>query len=394
VTRPASTKLAFAFSIAASFAVVALGVASPPDVDAGAKTYLYVGGHTFGIGEQQVYLIDEDSVLQVRYRDANGDLQSHVIHRRVRTSVAWTIEGFASGGGPVLGLSTSVPAPLGSVSVSTLEPLRSAAPATPTVQSSQGSVPSPPPSPMLDSQGAAAPGSALSDLAPASILLSSIRNDLPEIGRPWKSSGILKLSYGTIAVGLENVVTAPTGDQDANVMQIASTGTTDFQAKVKVPGFGFAALRGNGRATATSFLESQNKLLLGMSLSATGHGNAAAHQQRGTYDVSVKILVRLARYVPGIPPYNGSPGFLPASGYLGGTTAPDTGMYSTVTPDKVAIPAATDTGFIPAALASPSPYLSALPAMSLPPIPIPISSDQPMASPPPGPTPTPQPTHY
>jgi hypothetical protein len=394
VTRQASTKLALTFGIAVSFAVVALGVASPPDVGAGAKTYFYVGGHTFGIGEQQVYVVDEDSVLDVRYRDANGDLQSRVIHHRVRSSVAWTIEGLASGGGPVLGVTTAVPAPLGSVSVSTLEPLRSAPPARPTAQSSQGSAQSPPPSPMLDPQGAAAPGSALGDLAPASILLSSIRSDLPEIGRPWKSSGDLKLPYGTIVVGLENVVTAPTGNQDANVMQIASTGTTDFQAKVKVPGFGFAALRGSGLATAISFLESQNKLLLGMSLSATSHGNAAANQKRGTYDMRVKISIRLAKYVPGIPPYNGSPGFLPASGYLGGTTAPDTGMYSTVTPDKVAIPAATDTGFIPAPLAAPSPYLSALPEMSLPPIPIPMSSDQPIASPPPGPTPTPQPTHY
>lgn len=247
---------------------------------------------------------------------------------------------------------------------------------------------------MLDPQGAAASGSALADLAPASILLSSVTGELPDIGRPWKSAGDVRLPYGTLTCNLQNVVTTAAGNVDTNVMQIAQTGTTSFQAKVNVPGFGIAALRGAGVANGVSFLESQNKLLLGMSLSTASHGNAVANHKTGTYDLSLKIAIKLVKYVPGVVPYNGTGGFVPASGYLGGTTAPDTGIYSTVVPDKIAIPAATNTGFIPPPPPPPSPYQSALPEMSLPPIPLPMSSDQPAASPPPGPTPTPQPTHY
>jgi hypothetical protein len=394
VKKQRRIKLALTVYITTIFAVIALGVASPPGVSGDAKTYYYVGGHTFGIGEQQVYLVDRDAILSVRYRNERGDLQSKTFHRRVQSSVAWTIEGLASGGGPILAVVTAAPTPVGAVTISTLQPVRSTSPSTPAPPSPQPSGMSPAPSPMLDSHGAAAPGSALTEVAPASILLSSVTGDLPDIGRPWKSSGDVRLPYGAVTVNLENVVTTAAGNLDTNVMQIAQTGTTSFQAKVDVPGFGRAVLRGAGLATGTSFLESQNKLLLGMSLSTESHGNATANHKRGTYDLTLKIAIKLVKYVPGISPYNGPGGFVPASGYLGGTTAPDTGIYSTVVPDKVGIPAATDTGFVPPPPPPPSPYLSALPEMSLPPIPLPMSSDQPVASPPPGPTPTPQPTHY
>lgn len=387
-------RLALTFCIASIFAVIALGVASPPSVSGDAKTYFYVGGHAFGLGEQQVYLVDREATITVRYRSDRGDVQSKNIRRRIQSSVAWTVEGLASGGAPILGVATAAPTPVGAVSVSTLQPVRSSSPSTPVPPSPTLSGESPRPSPMLDSQGASAGGSPLADVAPISILLSSVTGELPDIGRPWKSAGDIRLSYGTLTVRFENVVTTSAGNLDTNVMQIAQTGTTSFQGKLNVPGFGPAVLHGAGPATGTSFLESQNRLLLGMSLSSASHGDALANHKHGTYDLNLKITIKLVKYVPGIVPYNGPGGFVPASGYLGGTTTPDTGIYSTVVPDKVAIPAATDTGFIPAPLAPPSPYVSALPAMSLPPIPLPLSSDQPVASPPPGPTPTPQPTHY
>ena len=392
--KPTSGRLALTIGIATIFAVIALGVASPPGVSGDTKTYYYVGGHLFGIGEQQVYLIDRDSILTVRYRTVRGDVQSKTFHRRVQSSVAWTIEGLASGGAPILGVATAAPTPEGVVSISTLQPVRSTLPSTPAPPSPEPSGVSPRPSPMLDVRGAAAPTGALADLAPASILLSGITGDLPELGKPWKSSGDVRLSYGILTCTLQNVVATAAGDLDTNVMQIAQTGTASFQGKVNVPGFGLAALRGAGLAAGMSFIESQSKLLLGMSLSSASHGNAVANHKNGAYALSLKIAIKLVKYVPGIVPYSGGPiGFVPASGYLGGTTTPDTAIYSTAVPDTIGIPAATNTGFIPPPM-QPSPYQSALPEMSLPPIPLPMSSDQPAASPPAGPTPTPQPTHY
>jgi len=114
---------------------------------------------------------------------------------------------------------------------------------------------------------------------------------------------------------------------------------------------------------------------------------------RGSYELQTTVALKLVRYVPGIVPYTGTGGFVPASGYLGGTSTPDMGIYATTRPDGIAIPAATDTGFIPPPAPAP-PYQSALPAVPLPPIPLPMTSDQPAASPPAAPTPTPQPTHY
>jgi len=204
-------RLALIFGIATIFAVIALGIASPPGVSGDAKTYYYVGGHLFGIGEQQVYLIDRDSILTVRYRTALGGVQSTTFHRRVQSSVAWTIEGLASGGGPILGLATAPPTPEGVVSISTLQPVRSTLPSTPPPPSPEPSGESPRPSPMLDAHGATAPTGALADLAPASILLSGITGDLPDIGKQWKSAGDVRLPYGILTCTLQNVVATAAG---------------------------------------------------------------------------------------------------------------------------------------------------------------------------------------
>lgn len=248
---------------------------------------------------------------------------------------------------------------------------------------------------MLDAHGvgAPAPGTPLAELAPASFILAGLPDQLPDPGKPWKSSGILPLPFGTLTVTMDHVVAQPTGDQEADLAIITSTGATDFHAKVRVGGFGVATLHGAGSATATSYLQTQGRLLLGSSIAATNHGNASAGEAHGTYELHATVAIKLAKYVPGLVPSSGSPGFVPASDYLGSTAAPDHQIYSTAQPDTIAVPAATDTGFIPPPAVA-TPYHSALPAMSLPPIPLPMASGQVAASPPAGPTPTPQPTHY
>ncbi|MDQ6767882.1 MAG: hypothetical protein M3Z41_08745 [Candidatus Eremiobacteraeota bacterium] len=389
-----TSNIALAVAIAVSFAVVALAAAAPPAGSSSAKMRLYVSGHAFGIGEQQVYLVDRESQLTVRFRDPAGQLHSKVFHSHAQSSVAWTIEGLASGGMPVMGVATAAPVPSASSPPATALPVGVPSSSILTAPSKQPSPQPAPPSPTIDAQGATETGGALDDLSPASILLSGITTDFPQIGKAWKSSGDIRLPYGTMTVSLENTAMPATGDQDPSVMHIGSTGATTFHGEIKLAGFGTATLRGGGPATGTSFLESLNRLLLGMSLSAASHGNASAKDRRGSYDLSIKTTIKLIKYVPGIVPFVGSPGFVPASGYLGGTTAPDTGIYSTAVPTTITIPAPTDTGFLPLPPPAASPYRSALPAMSLPPIPLPMASDQPAASPPAGPTPTPQPTHY
>lgn len=373
--RNSRVKLCIAAGAAAGFVAIALGVAAPTGTDA--KAYFFVGGHAFGIGEQQVYVIDRSAELTVHYRDAAGTLRSKTYRHHAQRSVAMTIEAIASAGGPVLGVVTAAPAASGS--------------ATP---SSERSPPSPPPSPVLDQQGAANPSGLMTDLAPASIILSGIVSELPAIGKPWKSSGEVMLPYGAIVVNFDNVVNQPDGNQGRSVVQIASTGKSEVNAKVGLAGFGTATLRGAGKALGMSFVESQNKLLLGMSLEAQSHGNANATRRRGSYDLKLKIAIKLVKYIPGMPVVNSGPAFVSASGFLGGVASPDTGINSTAVPDRVAVPAATDTGFIPPPTPEVTPYQSALPEVSLPPIPIPIASDQPVASPPQGPTPTPTPTRY
>ncbi len=387
-------KFALAVGIAASFATVALCVAAPPGTLATSLAYLYVGGHTFGLGEQQVYAIERDTSLTVRYKDASGNVKTPSFDQHVQSSVAWTIEGFSSTGSPVIALAfarySSAGGPVLPIASGSPLELTAVAPSPTQAPSPQ----SPQPSPALDAHGALHADAPMADIDPVSIILSGLQTDLPGYGRPWKSAGDIRLPYGALSVAFDNNVVTATGDQDPNVTRVASTGTTSFDAKLKVAGFGLATLRGSGSASGTSFTEGQNKLLLATSLLANSHGNASAGVRRGTYDLTVKVTIWLAKYVPGIPLYTGSPGFVPASDYLGETTAPDSQIYSTTAPDGVAAPAATDTGFIPGPLPVASAYHSSLPEASLPPIPLALPSDPTLASPPPGPSPTPQPTHY
>ncbi len=369
--------------VAAVVAVVAAGVADPNGQNPPAKAYYSVPGHAFGIGEEQVYVIARTSTLTVRYRDGSAASKSQTFKENASSSVAWTVEGISSAGGPILGVATAAP-----VSTASASPTPTISPSTTPTASA-----SPQPSPMLDAQGAGAPTGALADLASASFLLSSLSVDLPDIGKWWTSTGVVSLRYGTLTLHMNNIVNQPTGDQ-GSVVQISSTGGTDLHAKIKVNGFGLATLHGGGGATSQTFVESQNKLLLGMTLNASSHGNANVKAHMGSYNLNVSTTIKLVHYIPGIPVYVGSPGFLPASAYLGNTAPSDTAIYSTAVPDQVARPVATNTEFIPPATAPVTPYPSTLPEVSLPPIPIPESSDQPVASPPAPPTPTPTPTRY
>lgn len=323
------------------------------------------------------------ATLTVRFRDASGVVQSRTFKQTDRDSIAWTIEGIGSGGGPILGVSTAAPVSTASASPSP----------TPSPSASPTATPSPRPSPMLDAQGAGDASGAMGDLGAENFLLASLTTDMPDIGRPWFSTGLLPLKYGTLTLSMNNVVDQPSGDQ-GTVILISSTGGCDFQAKVPVKDFGVASLRGRGGATGQSYVEGQNRLLLGMTLFAQSHGNAKAKNRVGSYTLDVNVAIKLVHYIPGIPVYTGSVGFVPASAYLGNTMAPDTSIYSTSAPQPVPSPAATNTEFIPPPTSAVTPYPSALPEVSLPPIPIPQSSDQPVASPPAPPTPTPTPSVY
>jgi hypothetical protein len=382
VTSRATLKLWATISVAALLAFVAASVADPTGNTATpAKTSYYVAGHVFGIGEQQVYIVQRTAMLTVHFRDASGALQTRAFKQADRESVAWTIEGIASDGGPILGVNTAAPAATASPS------------ATPTPSASPTATPTPGPSPKLDAHGAGSASGALGDLGAANFLLASLTTDLPDIGRLWFSKGLVPLKFGTLTLSMNNIVNQPTGDQ-GNVLSISSTGGCAYAAKLPVSGFGVASLRGGGGASGQSFVESQDRLLLGMTLFAHSRGNAKAKDHSGSYTLEMNETIKLVHYIPGIPVYVGSVGFVPASAYLGNAATADTSIFSTGNPEPVSSPAATNTEFIPAPMAPVTPYPSALPEVSLPPIPIPQSSDQPVASPPAPPTPTPTPSVY
>jgi hypothetical protein len=356
-------------------ALAALGVGGPP----APKTVLLMSGHTFGLGEQQVYAIDRTADLTVRFRDATGTLRTKKYHHQLRNSVAFTIEGVSSGGHPVLAMVTANP-----VAASTSSPAAyPAAPAAPV---------SPPPSPELDEHGALAIAGDAADLAPASIILSAVTDDVLSGGRPWKSGGDIKLPYGTVSLAVVNTASPMPNDQTNSVVQIHSTGAVQFRGKLAVGGFGQASLRGAGSADGTSFVDTQHKLLLGLAVTSAVRGNALARNKHGNYDLKLQLAIKLVHYVPGIPPVPIGPGYILASGYVGSYASPDTGNYSTAPPNPIAVPAPTNTEYTGSPLPTYEP--SALPEASLPPIPMPLPSGQPVASPPPGPTPTPTPTRY
>jgi hypothetical protein len=367
VKLAALPKLHVALVVIAILAFIAASAADPNNQPQGRASYT-VAGHVFGIGEEQVFVVRKDTTLTIHYRDAAGKLGSSTFRQAVATSVAWTVEGTTANGGPILGIAT---------------------PSSSQRSPSQDQQPSP----MLDSAGIGSTNGSLGELAAASFLLSSLSSDLPEVGKSWSSEGTLALRYGELRVSMNNAVIQPFGT-DQDFVQIASTGGVELAGKITTPALGLTTLRGRGGATAVSYIESANRLLLGMTLMAFSHGSATGKSRVGTYDLDVNIATKMIHYVPGVPAFTGAPGFLVASAFVGHTAAADTSLYSTSQPEQVASPAATNTEFIPPPTGAVTPYPSALPEVSLPPIPIPWNSDQPVASPPAPPTPIPSPTRY
>ncbi|MDQ6781357.1 MAG: hypothetical protein M3Z37_09440, partial [Candidatus Eremiobacteraeota bacterium] len=352
-------------------ATLAMGVEAPVP----SRTALTLPGHSLGIGEQQVFVIDRMADLNLRFRDDLGRVHATHYRSHLTSSIAFTIEGVSSAGTLVLGL---------------------ALPGSPQPQSSQAQpVPpvtplSPPPSPELD-QGATLPTRSVADFSPASILMSGLTDDLLNAGRPWKSAGSLSLPYGRVNVNMVTTRAAAAADQATTVAHLVSDGSAEVRGKLTLKGVGQTSFNGNGRATASAYVDAQNELLLGMTLTTYSQGNARARRDRGSYDLHVQLAIKLVHYVPGIPLLTG-PGSVVASGHLGTIASPDQGNISTAPANPVAVPAVTDTGFV----GSPLPTLqpSALPEASLPPIPLPMDSSQPIVSPPPGPTPTQTPFRY
>jgi hypothetical protein len=373
MTSRATAKLRATVCIAALLAFVAASVADPNETGS-AKTSYYVAGHVFGIGEQQVYVVARTATLTVQFRNASGSLQTRTYKQADHESVAWTIEGMSSAGGPILGVSTAASG------------------------ASKRPPPVAQPSPMLDAHGAGSASGVLADnLGAANFLLASLTSSLPDTGKPWFSQGVVPLKFGTLTVLMNNTVNQPTGNQGTSVVSISSTGGCDYQAKIPVSGLGVASLHGGGGATGQSYIESQNRLLLGMTLYAHSRGNAKAKDRPGSYTLEVDETIKLVRYIPGLPASTGIPGapnFMTASAYPNSTSGSDASIYSSGTFAPVASPAATNTEFIPGPMTPVTPYPSTLPEVSLPPIPIGQSSDQPVASPPAPPTPASAPSVY
>jgi hypothetical protein len=332
-----------------------------------ATAYYSVAGHIFGLGEQQVYLVRSSATLTIRYRDARNSLHSQTFHQESHSSIAWTVEGFSSSGGPILAVAL----------------LPAAGSASPTAA----------PSPALSAAGIGSASGALASLSWASFMLSSLTAQLPDVGTQWSSQGSLALRYGVLGVSMNNQTIKPLGTT-TDVIQIVSTGGTALHSIIATPVLGWVELQGKGGAGGSSYIEPQNRLLLGMTLRAFNYGRASAKRATGTYDLNVSMAMKLFRFVPGVPVSAAAPAFFPGSAYIGSTEPPDTTLYSTAAPEQVASPAATNTEFIPGPAQAVTPYPSALPEVSLPPIPIPWSSGQPVASPPPPPTPTPTPTPF
>ena len=351
----ATTRAVVAAGLAAC-AVGSLGfLPSPPEQ----PHNIFLPGHLYGLGEQQVYLVERSETVTVRFRNADDDLVTRTIKRLDRRSLAFTVEGFAMDGSAVVAVADN------------------AAPAT--IEA--------PPSPTIAADGRFS-GDPLSALSGTTLIVGATSDETIADGGKWISSGPLPLSIGLQSLRLSN--DASTWGDDASVLQVASTGTFDTGGSVKVQGFGEASLRGNGSATGSSYIDLRDRLLLGTSLILRSSGNAVGRRGIGTFTLSATYAIKLMRYVPGLLPAPKPSGALAPRNDNIRTGAPPDNLTREGAPDQLTRPAPTDNIFrgSPAPQETPTP----IPDASLPPVPIPVSSGLPLASPP-APPPTPIPTH-
>lgn len=332
--------------IAAAAAVTLAAAAAAVANDAGGVGAVLVPGRPYAIGEQHVYAVQCRTVLQLRLRSPRGDLTTRTLRAERRSSVALTVEGYDVSGNPVFAT-------------------------------------------------AASPAGAQTDLAAADAVLRGLNSAAVTPNQSWSGDANIRVPPGALALALhvQNVAGAATGDDAQTTMGVNSNGRADVSGSASIAGFGVVGLRGRGIATGSSFLELSHRLLLGMQLQTRSNGVAFAttRTDRGTYALTVRYSVELARYVAGRIPASEFPAFAPASTY-GGSPAPvDATNIGPAPVGTFGRPAPIDTEYAPlpdtAATATPGP------PVSLPPIPVVAPSDQQLVSPPPPPTPTPTPRH-
>lgn len=350
-----ATGRAIAAAALAACAVGSLGfLPLPPEQ----PRNIFVPGHVYGLGEQQVYLVERGETITVRFRDANDDLVTRTIKRLDHRSLAFTVEGFNEDGSAVIAMDDN---------------------GRPTVEQA-------PPSPAIHISGRVF-GDPLAALSGTTLIIGEGSDDTLHDGARWGSSGALPLSIGPQSVRISNI--ASVWGDDTSVLQVASNGTFDAGGAVQVQGFGNAALRGNGFVIGSSYVDTLNRLLLGTTLTLRSSGNAASRQGTGVFTLSATYTIKLMRYVPGLLPAPAPSGALVPQTYNIRTGEPDN-MTRQGTPDALTRPAPTDNIL----RGSPAPVetQTPMPDASLPPVPIPVSSGAPIASPP-APPPTPMPTH-
>ncbi|MBV8366562.1 MAG: hypothetical protein JO194_08665 [Candidatus Eremiobacteraeota bacterium] len=351
------------------FAAVALAAAAlAASAGAGSSSPLqnvFPMGRVFAVAEEQVYVIQRHQTLVVRYRSPSGDIVSRTLTRQDSHSIAFTVEGYENGAAVVA--------------------------VADDVASDQAARPSP----AIGNDGSIAQAGALSALTPIALVLSG--SPPPENtggqspaplteGGKWPASGAVQMPFGTTMLRLTNASNAWEGN-DA-VQQVVATGSIDSNASVTVPGLGIAALHGGGTANGTSFVDMEQRLVLGSSYTMTGSGNLSTRNgQNGTYMMKGDYLIALARFIPGRP----GPGYAEATELPRNieTVPPDSDIMHGGASSEISHPAPTDN-----IMREPPPQTEAGPPpqeLSLPPVPLPSFSGARLASPP-APPPTPMPT--
>ncbi|HLJ82940.1 MAG TPA: hypothetical protein VKT51_02035 [Candidatus Eremiobacteraceae bacterium] len=328
---------------------------------------IFLPGHEYGTGEQQVYAIARDARLTVRFARADGTIGTQTSLLHDASSVAFTVEGFTGDGAPVL-------------AVATAGALR---------QSSVAAVPSD--SPVIAADGSAARPE-FDGFAPASLVLSGLDASSLDIGTEWHGTGDLALPFAHARAQLHGKANFKSGTLADTLLQAVLNGGASIAGQPRLSKFGAVRLTGGGALSGEAYFQPARHLLVGTDLSLTSNGNAVdAHGTHGSYSLTAHWIVKLVGLVAGTPPIPGiSPGIgIPANQM--GERANAANVYSPGSPVPVLHPAPMPSGVISGnSGATPTPYAAVTPSPteSLAPLPIGLSSDQPIASPPPAPTPT------
>ena len=285
-----------------------------------------------------MYAVQVQSRLTVRLRSPLGELITKHVSSNENGSVAITVERYDASGKPVLATNAS----------------------------------------RFASQRA---------LGPVSALLSGFQPDAIPVGKSWAGAATISLPYGTVALRLTNVTGSQTSGGAGTSVAITIGGDAGLSGAVSLPDLGRAALRGGGSASGSAYVDLERRLLRAMQLTAHGTGTATTRDRRGTYSVTVRYAIALARFVPGSIPPSAVPGFAPASTYNLNPMPVDATNQGPMPLATIGQPAPVDTEYAP--LSQPGGTPTPVPALSLPPVPLPMPSGQSLVSPPPAPTPTP-----